>query len=85
LQVASWRVLETGQATCPGEDTLKRELQPSRELAGLRARLAEAEETLRAIHSGEVDAVVVAGKQGQRLRLRPENLRWGKYPTVNAP
>lgn len=37
---------------------------PSREL---RARLAEAEETLRAIRSGDVDAVVVAGKQGDRV------------------
>jgi PAS domain S-box-containing protein len=40
---------------------------PSRELAELRARLAEAEETLRAIRGGEVDAVVVAGKQGPRV------------------
>lgn len=40
---------------------------PSRELAELRARLAEAEDTLRAIGSGEVDAVVVGGKQGDRV------------------
>lgn len=40
---------------------------PSRELAELRARLAEAEDTLRAIGSGEVDAVVVAGKKGERV------------------
>jgi two-component system, NarL family, sensor kinase len=40
---------------------------PSRELAKLHARLAEAEETLRAIRSGEVDAVVVPGKQGQQV------------------
>jgi two-component system NarL family sensor kinase len=39
----------------------------ARELAELRARLAEAEETLRAIRSGEVDAVVVAGKQGAQV------------------
>jgi len=39
----------------------------SSEPAELRARLAEAEETLRAIHRGEVDAVVVAGKQGTRV------------------
>ncbi len=32
-----------------------------------RARLAEAEETLRAIRSGEVDSVVVGGKQGDRV------------------
>ena len=37
------------------------------ELARLRARLAEAEETLRAIRSGEVDAVVVAGNQGPQV------------------
>jgi PAS domain S-box-containing protein len=40
---------------------------PSRELAELRARLAEAEESLRAIRSGEVDAVVVAGRQGPQV------------------
>lgn len=40
---------------------------PSGELAELRARLADAEETLRAIRSGEVDAVVVAGDQGPRV------------------
>jgi PAS domain S-box-containing protein len=42
-------------------------LAPSRELAELRARLAEAEETLRAIRTGEVDTVVVAGKQGPQV------------------
>ena len=40
---------------------------PRRELAELRVRLAYAEETLRAIRTGEVDAVVVAGKQGPRV------------------
>jgi len=39
----------------------------SSELAGLRARLADAEETLRAIRSGEVDSVVVAGEQGPQV------------------
>ena len=38
-----------------------------RELANLRARLAEADETLRAIRTGEVDAVMVAGKQGDQV------------------
>jgi len=38
-----------------------------RELAELRARLAEAKQTLRAIRTGEVDAVVVAGKQGPKV------------------
>ena len=37
------------------------------ELAELRARLVEAEDTLRAIRSGAVDAVVVAGKRGPRV------------------
>lgn len=40
---------------------------PSHELAKLRARLAETEETLRAIRTGEVDTVVVAGKQGPQV------------------
>lgn len=39
----------------------------SRELAELRVRLADAEETVRAIRTGEVDAVVVAGKQGRQV------------------
>ena len=37
------------------------------ELAGLRARLADAEEALRAIRSGEVDAVVVASQDGPQV------------------
>ncbi|MDO8544230.1 MAG: ATP-binding protein [Opitutaceae bacterium] len=37
------------------------------ELAELRVRLAEAKETLRAIRTGEVDAVVTAGKEGLRV------------------
>ncbi len=37
------------------------------ELARLRARLAVAEQTLRAIRSGEVDSVVVAGKSGPQV------------------
>jgi two-component system NarL family sensor kinase len=40
---------------------------PSRELDELRARLADAEETLRAIRTGEVDAVVVASKRGPQV------------------
>ena len=42
-------------------------VMPAREIAGLQARLAEAEETLRAIRSGEVDVVVVSKKK--RLQL----------------
>jgi PAS domain S-box-containing protein len=37
------------------------------EHANLRARLAIAEETLRAIRNGEVDSVMVAGKEGSRV------------------
>jgi PAS domain S-box-containing protein len=40
---------------------------PARELPELRARLANAEATLQAIHRGEVDSVVVAGKQGPQI------------------
>lgn len=40
---------------------------PSPELGELRLRLAEAEETLRAIRTGEVDAVVTAGKGGLQV------------------
>ena len=36
-------------------------------LSKLRARLAEADETLRAIRTGEVDTVMVAGKQGPQV------------------
>jgi PAS domain S-box-containing protein len=37
------------------------------ELAELRARLAETDETLRAIRTGEVDTMVVEGKQGPQV------------------
>jgi len=40
---------------------------PAHELAELRQRLAEAEATLHAIRTGEVDAVVVAGKAGPQV------------------
>ena len=42
-------------------------LAPSRHGSQLRTRLAEAEEALRAIRSGEVDAVVVSGKRGPQV------------------
>ncbi len=41
--------------------------EPSSKLSELRARLAEAEETLRAITAGEVDALVTAGKNGPQV------------------
>jgi PAS domain S-box-containing protein len=40
---------------------------PSGDLARLHARLAEAEATLRAIRTGEVDTVMVAGKEGSQV------------------
>ena len=40
---------------------------PVLELVEVRARLAESEEALRAIRSGEVDTLVVAGKQGPQV------------------
>jgi PAS domain S-box-containing protein len=40
---------------------------PASELARLRARLGEAEATLRAIRTGEVDTVMVAGKEGSQV------------------
>ena len=43
------------------------ERQPAGEIAILRARLREAEETLDAIRNGEVDAVVVGGPDGQKV------------------
>jgi PAS domain S-box-containing protein len=41
--------------------------RPDSEIASLRARLAEAEETLDAIRQGEVDAVVVSGRLGDQV------------------
>ncbi len=40
---------------------------PGSELARLQTRLAIAEETVRAIRSGEVDSVLVAGKEGSQV------------------
>jgi PAS domain S-box-containing protein len=40
---------------------------PSHELERLRSRLAGSEETLRAIRAGEVDAVMIAGKDGPQV------------------
>jgi PAS domain S-box-containing protein len=42
-------------------------VKPSDELVTLRARLAEAEETLRAIRVGEVDAVMSTGAKGSQV------------------
>src|SRR5262245_45988818 len=41
--------------------------QPDRDLDALRTRLDEAEETLRALRSGEVDALVVYTPKGEQV------------------
>ena len=56
-------MLATGQT--PHEDADR--AQPLPDCAELRARLEVAEETLRAIRSGEVDALVVEGKSGTQI------------------
>jgi len=52
-------------STCLPPDLSTTEL--SRENAELRAQLAEAQETLRAIRQGEVDAIVVSGSRGEQI------------------
>src|SRR5215470_14706048 len=42
-------------------------LDPQQEIDELRLRLQEAEETLRAIRAGEVDALVITGREGERV------------------
>lgn len=44
-----------------------RQTAPTGELAALRGRLAQSEETLDAIRNGNVDAVVIAGQRGPRV------------------
>jgi PAS domain S-box-containing protein len=69
--------------------TVNTDLQTTDELlaenADLRARLAEAEETLRAIQEGEVDAVVVSGSKGQQVYAlsESENLHRLMVETMN--
>ena len=43
------------------------ELELRRQVAELETRLGEAEETLRAIREGEVDAVIVSGSKGDQV------------------
>jgi PAS domain-containing protein len=45
----------------------KSEEEQRRRVEELEARLAEAEETLRAIREGEVDAVIVSGTKGEQV------------------
>jgi PAS domain-containing protein len=55
------------------------------ENAELRARLEEAEDALRAIREGEVDAVIVSGSQGDRVfsLMETENLHRLMVETMN--
>lgn len=55
------------------------------EIAGLRARLDEAEETLRAIREGEADAIIVSGSRGDRVfsLTETENLHRLMVETMN--
>jgi PAS domain S-box-containing protein len=46
---------------------VKPRMKETGELESLRQRLAEAEDTLRAIREGEVDAVIVSGSKGERI------------------
>ncbi|MFH0863035.1 MAG: PAS domain S-box protein [Candidatus Altiarchaeota archaeon] len=56
-----------------------------KENADLRARLGEAEETLRAIREGEVDAIIVSGNKGNRVfsLSESENLHRLMVETMN--
>ncbi|NCC23389.1 MAG: hybrid sensor histidine kinase/response regulator, partial [Alphaproteobacteria bacterium] len=51
----------------------------------LRTRLEEAEDALRAIREGEVDAVIVSGSQGDRVfsLMETENLHRLMVETMN--
>jgi PAS domain S-box-containing protein len=51
----------------PGKRSSKPQEQLLRENEELRIQLAEAQETLRAIREGEVDAVIVSGSQGEQV------------------
>ncbi|MFO7734471.1 MAG: PAS domain S-box protein [Candidatus Aminicenantes bacterium] len=46
---------------------VKPRMKETGELESLRQRLAEAEDTLRAIREGEVDAIIVSGSKGERI------------------
>ena len=51
----------------PPKRSSKSKERITREVEELRAQLTEANETLRAIHEGEVDAVIVSGSKGERV------------------
>ena len=61
--------MKLGEAkTAPVSDDLETQLAASESrIAELQSRLAEAEETLQAIRTGQVDALVVAGPDGDQI------------------
>jgi PAS domain S-box-containing protein len=62
------RVHSQGHASLTGHSDLAQAgMTKAHELAGLRGRLAESEEAIHAIRRGDVDTVVVAGRQGRRV------------------
>ncbi len=56
-----------GRIEVPGSRGIRSAKQLATELEELRGRLDEAEETLRAIRAGEVDALVVSTAEGERI------------------
>ena len=66
----------------PKRPTIKTKEQLVAENTELRLRLEEAEETLNAIHNGEVDAIIVSGAGGEQvftLKQAEEALAWEQY------
>src|SRR5262245_7290235 len=70
------KLLRTSRSSGPikaaGMETVEQNLEPQRpnpqsEIDKLRLRLEEAEEILAAIRSGGVDALVVTGREGERV------------------
>ena len=55
----------------PTKSPTERELELQRRIEELQFRLTEAEETFRAIHEGEVDAIVVSGSKGEQIFSLP--------------
>jgi PAS domain S-box-containing protein len=51
----------------PPKGSLKTKVSKSSEIEELRSQLAEANDTLRAIREGEVDAVIVSGSRGEQV------------------
>src|SRR5690242_15780449 len=72
MRSASWSASTwyPGSRSMQQHDSLTREQHESPgadEVASLRERLLEAEETLRAVRSGEIDAFIVQSPHGERI------------------